>query len=171
MPAGRCTDDGEGTPKGGPSGVPAATERGATDGDERGIGMSERAFRIITGLVAVLLGLAAVFFGIKASSGALAPKYRLVADFSDAGQGLQEKSDVKIHGVNVGKVKGVRLVLGRAEVSMDIESDQKVPTKSKATIRPKTLFGEKFVDIDPGAAETSSPFLKDHGRITDTVCG
>ena len=133
--------------------------------------MSDRAFRIITGLVAVLLALAAVFFGIKASSGALAPKYRVVADFSDAGQGLQEKSDVKIHGVNVGKVKSVRLVQGQAEVSMDIESDQKVPTASKATIRPKTLFGEKFVDIDPGAAETSGPFLADHGRIKDTVGG
>ena len=73
MPAGRCIGDGERPPKGGPSGVPAATERGAMDGDERGIGMSDRAFRIITGLVAVLLALAAVFFGIKASSGALAP--------------------------------------------------------------------------------------------------
>src|SRR5206468_2786268 len=69
------------------------------------------------------------------------------------------------------KVKSVRLVQGQAEVSMDIESDQKVPTASKATIRPKTLFGEKFVDIDPGAAETSGPFLADHGRIKDTVGG
>ena len=133
--------------------------------------MPERQFRVMTGLVAVLLALAAVFFGIKASSGALAPKYRLVADFSAAGQGLQEKSDVKIHGVNVGKVKSVRLVNGQAEVSMDINADQKVPTASKATIRPKTLFGEKFVDIDPGDAETTGPFLTNHGRITDTVGG
>jgi phospholipid/cholesterol/gamma-HCH transport system substrate-binding protein len=137
----------------------------------RGDDVNERQFRIVTGLIAVLLGLAAVFFGIKASSGALASKYRLLADFTAAGQGLQEKSDVKIHGVNIGQVKRVRLVNGQAEVSMDISSDQKVPVASKATIRPKTLFGEKFVDIDPGTAETTGPFLKNEGHIADTLGG
>src|SRR5437667_113914 len=36
MPAGRRYDDRQGPPKGGPSGVPAATERRAMDREERG---------------------------------------------------------------------------------------------------------------------------------------
>src|SRR5437868_2380987 len=41
MPAGWLGDDGRRLPKGGPSGVPPATERHAMDGEERGDGMSD----------------------------------------------------------------------------------------------------------------------------------
>src|SRR5207302_9666 len=97
--------------------------------------------------------------------------YQLDATFAAAGQGLTDNSDVKIHGVNVGRVKHVTLVKGRARVRMDIHRHERIPVDAKAIIRPKTLFGEKFIDIDPGPDEATGPFLKDEEVIKDTLGG
>ncbi|MER3453466.1 MAG: hypothetical protein C4344_07540, partial [Acidimicrobiia bacterium] len=128
--------------------------------------MTERTVRIMTALVATTFGVAAVVLGVKVATGTLRPVYHLRATFSAAGQGLIRDSDVKIHGVNIGRVTRVRLVSGRAEVTMEIRRGD-----ASATIRPKTLFGEKFVDIDPGPRETTGPFLGDNGRIRHTLGG
>ena len=133
--------------------------------------MSERRFRIAAGLVAMLFMASTAYFGVKVAVGALEPRYQLEASFASAGQGLQSLSDVKIHGVTIGRVKKVRLRDGRALVRLDIDKGELVPVASTATIRPKTLFGEKFVDIDPGPTETTGPFLADEGRIDKTVGG
>ncbi len=47
------------------------------------------------------------------------------------------------------------------------------PSDSRAVVQPKTLFGEKFVDINPGPpqSETTGPFLGNGGTITNTVGG
>jgi phospholipid/cholesterol/gamma-HCH transport system substrate-binding protein len=52
---------------------------------------------------------------------------------------------------------------------MQLHKSEKVPTVAAASIRAKTLFGEKFVDIDPGAGERSGPFLPDNGEIKKTI--
>lgn len=134
--------------------------------------MQDRITRILAGIISLTLTFGLVYFGVKVrAAGALKPKYQLNALFTAAGQGLQPQSDVKVHGVNIGHVRNVRLKDGKALVRMDIDKGEKVPVASKATIRPKTLFGEKFVDIDPGPAETTGPFLRDEGTIEDTLGG
>ncbi|HZQ27738.1 MAG TPA: MlaD family protein [Acidimicrobiales bacterium] len=134
--------------------------------------MSERTTHILAGLIALIAIVGSVYAGVKIrAAGALRPVYHVNASFSAAGQGLQSQSDVKIHGVNIGHVRNVRLRDGRALVRMDIDTGQHIPLDAKATIRPKTLFGEKFVDIDPGAKETSGPFLGNNGVIKETVGG
>ncbi|HEV7886143.1 MAG TPA: MlaD family protein [Acidimicrobiales bacterium] len=134
--------------------------------------MSERTTRILSGIISLTLIMGLVYFGVKVrAAGALRPVYQLNGLFSSAGQGLQSQSDVKIHGINIGHVRNVKLKDGRALVRMDIDKGEHVPAGSKATIRPKTLFGEKFVDIDPGPAETTGPFLHDEDYVKDTVGG
>ncbi len=54
---------------------------------------------------------------------------------------------------------------------MEINQNETVPIDSKATIRPKTLFGEKFIDIDPGPTEATGPYLRDEGEIKNTLGG
>src|SRR5947209_1161538 len=125
----------------------------------------------MTGLVALTLFGSLAVFGVYLGSGKLSPKYHLHAKFTAAGQGLQNGSDVKIYGINVGQVTTVHLVNGEAQVNMWLHSGQNVPTNSSATIRPKTLFGEKFVDIDPGPNEANGPFLKNNGFIKQTTGG
>ena len=125
----------------------------------------------MTGLVALTLFAALTVFGVYLGSGKLSPKYHLHGRFTAAGQGLQNGSDVKVHGINVGQVTTVHLVNGEAQVNMWLHQGEKVPVDSSATIRPKTLFGEKFVDIDPGPHEASGPFLKNNGFIKQTTGG
>src|SRR5438067_1946985 len=113
----------------------------------------------MTGLIALTLFGSLTVFGVYLGTGKLSPKYHLHGQFTAAGQGLENGSDVKIHGINVGQVTTVHLVDGQA------------PVNASATIRPKTLFGEKFVDIDPGPSEASGPFLKNNGFIKETTGG
>lgn len=133
--------------------------------------MSERLFRICVGLTTFLFFISSVAIGIKWANGDFASKFHITAAFSSAGQGLIESSDVKIHGVDIGHVTGVSLDKGRARVRMSIKGGQRIPVDAMATIRPKTLFGEKFVDIDPGQHEISGPFLTEGGRIVHTLGG
>ena len=133
--------------------------------------LSERGVRIMTGLIALVFLVATGTFAVKAATGSLRPVYHLTATFSSAGQGLIRDSDVKIHGVPIGRVTKVHLVEGRARVTMEIHDDQRIPVGSKATIRPKTLFGEKFIDIDPGDKERSGPFLSNGDEVKDTLGG
>jgi phospholipid/cholesterol/gamma-HCH transport system substrate-binding protein len=125
----------------------------------------------MTGLIALTLFGSLTVFGIYLGAGKLSPKYFLHAQFTAAGQGLQNGSDVKIHGINIGQVTTVHLVGGKAQVNMALHAGEKVPTNASATIRPKTLFGEKFVDIDPGPEEATGPFLKNNGFIKQTTGG
>ena len=125
----------------------------------------------MTGLIAVTLFASLTVFGVYLGAGKLSPKMYLHAKFTAAGQGLATGSDVKIHGINVGQVTTVHLVNGEAQVNMALHDGENVPVKSSATIRPKTLFGEKFVDIDPGPDEAHGPFLKNNGFIRQTTGG
>ncbi|HVV37663.1 MAG TPA: MlaD family protein [Acidimicrobiales bacterium] len=133
--------------------------------------MTERTYRVLSGLVAVLLFSSVVVTGAKLASGAAKPVYHVEGTFSAAGQGLLSGSDVKIHGVNIGKVSTIKLVDGRARIRLTIDKSDKIPVDAHAIIRPKTLFGEKFIDIDPGADEATGPFMRDGDTIKHTLGG
>jgi phospholipid/cholesterol/gamma-HCH transport system substrate-binding protein len=83
-----------------------------------------------------------------------APK-RLNAEFSTAqavvaGQG----QTVRVSGVQVGDIAGVKLENGRAVIQMDISDKYRdlVRTNATALLRPKTGLKDMFIDLDPGHA-------------------
>jgi phospholipid/cholesterol/gamma-HCH transport system substrate-binding protein len=133
--------------------------------------LGERGRQMIAGAITIILLSSLTVGGVRIANGALRPRYQVVASFEAAGQGLLPLSDVKIRGVNIGAVKSIELRDGRAWVRMDIDDDERVPVAASATIRPKTLFGEKFVDIDPGPTEATGPFLGDEDEIVDATGG
>ena len=110
---------------------------------------STRNKNIISGLIAVVFVTSAMILGIARSFGSFDDTYLFKATFDSAGQGLQKGSDVKIRGVNVGRVQRVSLAGNEAVIAMDINRSERIPKASELTVRPKTLFGEKFVDITP----------------------
>lgn len=133
--------------------------------------MSDRVRDILTGLVTTVLFFGVVTASIQISNGALRAEYDVAGSFSAAGQGLLPGSDVKVRGVNIGEVKSIGLRDGRARIVLSIRKGRKIPVDATATIRPKTLFGEKFVDIDVGARESAGPFLSDGDELENTVGG
>jgi phospholipid/cholesterol/gamma-HCH transport system substrate-binding protein len=133
--------------------------------------LTDRRRHMLTGAIGVLLVFALMSVGVKYSFGAFKGGYELDGEFAAAGQGLIHGSDVKIRGVNIGEVKRIELVKGKALVTMRINAGEHIPRDAQATIRPKTLFGEKFVDIAPGAAEAKGPFLGNGDRIAKTEGG
>src|SRR3954451_6801473 len=130
--------------------------------------LTTRRKNIISGLIALVLVTGAIVVGVAQAFGQFDGGYRLQASFDAAGQGLLQNSDVKIRGVNIGKVDSVKLVDGRALVTMTINDGQKVPTSTTAVVRAKTLFGEKFVDLTPdpkdSKTEQSGPFYAMDGH-------
>jgi phospholipid/cholesterol/gamma-HCH transport system substrate-binding protein len=131
------------------------------------IELTPRRKNVISGLIALVLMFSAASLGVQASFGAFADTYPLKASFDAAGQGLSKGSDVKIRGVNIGKVATVKLVDDRALVIMDIDAANQIPLSTTAVVRAKTLFGEKFVDLAPGAGEASGPFYSHKGETLD----
>lgn len=132
---------------------------------------TERNQRIVSGAIGLLVLVALVTVGIKGSFGAFDGGYELQGTFAAAGQGLNEGSSVAIRGVNVGEVAGIELVDNRAHVRLRIDDGIRIPQTASAVIRPKTLFGEKYVDVDLGDDEGTGPYLADGGTVEDTLGG
>jgi len=132
---------------------------------------TERNRRIISGAIGLVVLIGLVSVGIKGAFGAFEGGYELTGTFAAAGQGLNEGSSVAIRGVNVGEVADIDLVDNEARVRLRIEDGVRIPETAQAVIRPKTLFGEKYVDIDLGEDEGTGPYLADGGEIEDTLGG
>ena len=89
--------------------------------------------------------------------------YQLHAVFPETGQ-LVPGADVRISGVNVGKVKNVRAEGVNSLVTMDIQEQYApVPADTRAILRLKTLLGEAYVQLSTGTG--SGPKLPDGGTI------
>src|SRR5690348_4251457 len=73
-------------------------------------------------------------------------------DAGGIGNALQKNSDVKLNGVPVGTVTGIRAVDGgsRLTLALDPQTARQLPPDTVARILPKTLFGERYVDLIPG---------------------
>jgi len=89
----------------------------------------------------------------------------VVAKFVSAAP-LVKDNQVKVDGIVVGTIGDLRVRNGLAEVTMNLDPEA-LPLHSDATftIRPATLLGERYVDLDRGTA--SAPLL-DTSRIVPT---
>jgi len=74
-------------------------------------------------------------------------------------KGLQEQASVRIAGVEVGEVTGIRLADGQARVRLRIQRDVRLPEGTVATIAGTGLVGEKYVTLSspPGAEGRLGP--------------
>ncbi len=94
---------------------------------------------------------------------------RVALSTSTAGLNLPARADVKIRGVIVGQVMSAESKGEGADLVLGIRPDeiQQIPDNVTASILPKTLFGEKYIELSiPSTASTVS--LRDGGRIAQT---
>jgi phospholipid/cholesterol/gamma-HCH transport system substrate-binding protein len=94
--------------------------------------------------------------------------YRFTVAFPEA-QTLAEEADVRMAGVNVGKVKKKELDKKADRTLVTIELKNQYAPISKATrtiLRQKTLLGETYVELAPG--KPGAPNLPDGGTLASS---
>jgi phospholipid/cholesterol/gamma-HCH transport system substrate-binding protein len=93
--------------------------------------------------------------------------YRFTVHMPEAAT-LAEEADVRMAGVNVGKVKSKELDKGGARTIVEVEIDDAyapIPKDAHAMLRQKTLLGETYLEVTPG--QTGSGPLDDGGRLAN----
>ena len=106
---------------------------------------------ILMGIAALLwLATEATDYGKQIGSDA----YKITARFSNVAD-LKNRAPVKIGGVTVGLVEGIRLdpVIFDAVVTMKIDRRfSEIPTDSGASILTSGVLGDRYIGLDPGGA-------------------
>jgi phospholipid/cholesterol/gamma-HCH transport system substrate-binding protein len=91
------------------------------------------------------------------------------ATFQRAGQGLDQRSDVKVRGIKVGRIRAVTLTRdGRATVRFDVDAGVRLPRATLARIEPVSVFGPKDLTLDLGTDAGKGPYLPDGAAVTRT---
>jgi len=88
--------------------------------------------------------------------------YLISATFNTV-QELKKSDQVKLAGVEIGRVEDIRLITNRAVVTMKIQDRFEIKTDSKAVIRFTGLMGQNFVSIQGGS--DSAPKLVTGGTL------
>ncbi len=89
--------------------------------------------------------------------------YRVKALFSETGL-LVPNADVRISGVDVGTVTAVKAEGVDSLVTLAIDHQYApIPADARAILRQKTLLGEAYVELSPGARD--APALRDGGTL------
>ena len=109
---------------------------------------------------AVSLALTA-FIASQIAHFSLEDRYQLSATFDDA-TGLRNGDTVRLAGVPVGIVKGVKVVDGRADVRFAVNKDVKLADDSVVVIRWLNLIGQRELYLEPGQSPSQ---LGDGDRV------
>lgn len=112
----------------------------------------------VAAMVAFTLSVFALLMFLWASFGGTLPLgpegYRFKAQFPEASLLVQE-ADVRIAGVNVGKVKAKELGPGGRSTIAEIEIDSRfapIKKNTRAILRQKSLLGETYVELTQGGS-------------------
>ena len=113
------------------------------------------AYTVVTAIATGLLVMVIV-------NGRTGPTTSYRAVFTDV-SGVTANDNVKIAGVAVGKVIGVRVVdRNRGEVEFTVDEDVVVPESVQVTIRYENLIGDRFLDLERPEGPVGEP-LSVHG--------
>jgi len=96
-----------------------------------------------------------------------AKSYELKVPFNEATQ-LAEQSDVRISGVNVGKVQNIVLAPNGKQALATVAIDDQyapLPESTRAILRTKTLLGETYIELTPGSRQ--APELGDGATLPE----
>lgn len=105
--------------------------------------------RITVGVVGILVVVAlviAVFFYNKIPF--INGKSNYAAYFTEAG-GIKSGSDVRVSGLSVGRVSGVKLTGTTVLVTFTVDDDVSLGDRTEASIKTETVLGTKMLELTP----------------------
>jgi phospholipid/cholesterol/gamma-HCH transport system substrate-binding protein len=105
--------------------------------------------RRLQGLLFVIVLLALVGLSVGVYAGAFDDGVPVTLRVDRVGNQLTERADVKVRGLDVGKVDSVTTDGAGATVELAIDADkvELIPANVSARLIPKTLFGERYVSL------------------------
>lgn len=115
--------------------------------------------------VIVIMILSFMTFKIGGLVSGLKKGYTLYVAFDNI-SGLDEKSKIKIAGVDAGTVEKIRLKDGKAELTLIVDPYVKVYKDAKASLRVSGLLGDKYLALKSGSP---SEILLKHGDRIENV--
>lgn len=122
---------------------------------------SERLRYRLYGLAFLIVVVLLVLLMLAQYNKAFTPVDRVTVKSDRAGLQLVPHSDVKVRGLIVGEVRSIHATdTGAAiDLALDPSKVSLIPGNSSARMLPKTVFGEKYVDLVPPAGQRG-PHLK-----------
>ncbi|MER5179407.1 MCE family protein [Streptomyces sp. NPDC002896] len=99
---------------------------------------------VFIAVIALLLGLSVATY-----QQVFTPAVRITLEADTLGNQLDPRADVKLRGLLVGEVRSVRADGEKATLDIALKPEQiaQIPADVQARLLPKTLFGEKYVDL------------------------
>ncbi|WP_051468049.1 MCE family protein [Actinomadura oligospora] len=134
-------------------------------GPPRRTGLSQRTQYRLLGLSMIVVIVMLVALTIGFYEKAFTPVLKVKVEGARAGLQLLPHSDVKVRGLIVGEVRGTRATENGATLDLALDPDKAklVPANVQARLLPKTLFGEKYVDLEIPAQ--AGPLGLKHGQV------
>ena len=128
--------------------------------------------RKIIGPLAIAALAVGMYFGLKLRYGDFNHYDYVKVDIPRAGQLLRVGTDVREHGVVVGKVSDIQLVnrsdtSPHAELTLQLDPQFRIPANVQAFVDLKTLLGDKYVDLR--SERYSAPWLQSGATIKGLI--
>jgi len=136
-------------------------------------------------VIIVLAMIALLSMQASEDPGYVGSSRRLFFRLDDA-SGLIPRSAVKVAGIEVGVIKGMKYENGKALIEVSIRSDIRVTSSASVEIRPNGILGDKYVEILPGDPDdvplgenaeillvnnkaSMDQILKEIGKVTSSI--
>jgi len=128
--------------------------------------MQNSVVETVIGAVVLMVAAAFLFFAYNSTEAGKIKGYEVLARF-DKIDGLRLGSDVRLAGIKVGTISGLRVdpETYYAEAKLQILPTIKLPEDTAAKIASDGLLGSKFLALEPGGADAMIPA---GGRIKTT---
>lgn len=106
------------------------------------------------GLLTLLALGSVVFMSVKITSnqpgfGSYVTYKTILEDAS----GIMEKSNIKVAGINAGKIKKIELAGSKALLTFQMKEDIKITKNARLQVKSVGFLGDKYIDVDLGEAD------------------
>ena len=132
--------------------------------------MRYSSIEILMGAVVLLTAMFFLILGMQSIDKKQNEGYNISLIFGSSA-GLKSGDEVKISGINVGKITKLDLDLAdyNAKIQIKLNNEIKIPDDSQARITSSSLLGSNFLDIIPGSSETYLKPNEDATSFTDLL--